>query len=258
MEIGFEGKTVIVTGAVRGIGRGIAHAFAARGATVHAWDILPDGLAETVATASPARGGSIVPTAVDVTDGAAVKAAVDTVEAASASGSVDVVVHAAGGVRGQSKTAIEDITDEAWHAIQAVNVDGAFHMARAVAPAMKRAGRGRIVVISSRAGLGVSLTGIQSYGTAKAAQIGLVRQLAHELGPFGITVNSVAPGFMPTSPDYVRQWDSYGPEGQKALIERTAMRRLGRPEDIAHAVMFFASDYADWVTGQTLPVSGSP
>lgn len=255
MEIGFEGCIVVVTGAVRGIGRGIAHAFAARGATVHALDILADGLDETVATAVPARGGSVRPVVVDVTDCAAVGAAVAAIEDG---GAVDVAVHSAGGVRGQGKQAVEDITPEQWRAIQAVNVDGAFHLAKAVAPAMKRAGRGRIVVISSRAGLAVSLTGIHSYGTAKAAQIGLVRQLAAELGPHGITVNSVAPGFMPTSPDYVRQWESYGPEGQKALIERTAMRRLGRPEDIAHAVMFLASDYASWITGQTLPVTGSP
>ncbi len=139
-----------------------------------------------------------------------------------------------------------------------MNVDGAFHIARAVAPGMKRAGRGRIVVISSRAGLGVSLTGIASYGTAKAAQIGLVRQLAAELGPFGITVNSVVPGFMPTSLDYVKQWESYSAERRKALIESIAMRRVGRPEDIANAVLFLASDKAGWITGQTLAVAGGP
>jgi 3-oxoacyl-[acyl-carrier protein] reductase len=86
----------------------------------------------------------------------------------------------------------------------------------------------------------------------------LVRQLALEFGPFGITVNSVAPGFLRTSPDYERQWASYGESGQQAFLERIAMRRMGTPEDIAHAVMFFASDYASWITGQVLPVMGSP
>jgi len=85
-----------------------------------------------------------------------------------------------------------------------------------------------------------------------------VRQLATELGPFGITVNTVAPGFLRTSPDYEPQWEGWGAEGQKAFVERIAMRRMGTPEDIAHAVMFLASDYASWITGQILPVMGSP
>ncbi|MBN8893159.1 MAG: SDR family oxidoreductase, partial [Rhodospirillales bacterium] len=83
-------------------------------------------------------------------------------------------------------------------------------------------------------------------------------QLGQELGPFGITVNAVAPGFQRTSPDYERQWQSYSPEQQAGLIGRTALRRPGEPADIAHAVMFFASDYAGFITGQTLSVSGSP
>ena len=123
---------------------------------------------------------------------------------------------------------------------------------------MKRNKKGRLIVISSRAGLGVSLTGVQSYGTAKAAQIGFVKQLSAELGQFGITVNSVAPGFMPTSPDYIKQWESYGAQGQATLVNSIAMRRVGKPEDIANATLFFASDLAEWVTGQTLAVTGGP
>ncbi len=179
-------------------------------------------------------------------------------QAASRTGAVDVLVHSAGGVRGQHRQPIESVSEAQWHAIQDANVGGAFLCTRAVVPGMKRVGSGRIVIISSRAGLGVSLTGIASYGTAKAAQIGLVRQLANELGPFGITVNSVAPGFMRTSPDYEEQWLSYSEQQRQAVRERVAMRREGRPEDIANAVMFFASQYAGWVTGQTLAVTGSP
>jgi 3-oxoacyl-[acyl-carrier protein] reductase len=121
---------------------------------------------------------------------------------------------------------------------------------------MKAARRGRIVTLSSGAGLGVSLTGIQAYASAKAAEIGLTRQLAHELGPWGITVNSVAPGFVRSNPSSERQWQSYGEAGQRAMVERIALRRLGTPADIAHAVLFLASDQAGWVSGQTLSVDG--
>lgn len=252
MEIQFAGQTVVVTGAARGIGGGIAEGFAARGAKVWACDLLADGLADLKSRAKPARGGAIEARTLDLGKSAEINALVDE------AGDIDVLVHVAGGVRGQSKKPVEEVSDQDWQAIQDGNLTGAFYAARAVVPAMKRRKAGRIIVISSRAGLGVSLTGIQSYATAKAAQIGLVRQLAHELGPFGITVNSVAPGFLRTSPDYERQWQSYGPEGQKAMIERVAMRRLGEPEDIAHAVMFLASPYASWITGQVLPVTGGP
>lgn len=256
MDIYFDGQTVIVTGAARGIGGGIAEGFVERGARVWACDVLEDGLAALKARARPARGGALETRKVDLTRSGEVDAFVG--EAERATGTVDVLVHVAGGVRGQSRRPVEKVTDEDWRAIYSVNVEGAFYASRAVVPGMKKKARGRIVVISSRAGLGVSLTGIQSYASAKAAQLGLVRQLAHELGPHGITVNSVAPGFLRTSPDYERQWQSYGPEGQKAMIERVAMRRLGEPRDIAHAVMFLASPYASWITGQVLPVTGGP
>jgi 3-oxoacyl-[acyl-carrier protein] reductase len=254
MNIEFSGKTAIVTGGAHGFGRAIAHAFAALGAHTWTCDVLADGLAETAAQASPAAGGHLETAQVDVTDRAAVGRFVDDI--VRATGRVDILVNNAGGVCGQVGQPIEAVTAEAWQVIFDVNVKGAFHFAQAVAPHMKAACAGRIINISSGAGLGVSLTGIQAYASAKAAQIGLTRQLAHELGPFGITVNNVAPGFVRSNPTTERQWQSYGAEGQQRLVERIALRRLGTPADIAHAVLFFASDYAAWITGQVLSVSG--
>lgn len=251
MNIQFDGQTVIVTGAAQGFGRAISLAFAARGAQVWACDVLEEGLAETQRLAGE---NTIQTRQLDVTDRAAVLALVE--EAHAASGRLDVLVNNAGGVLGQVGRPLEEVSESDWHAIFQVNVDGAFYLSQAAAPHMKAQGRGRIVNISSGAGLGVSLTGIQAYASAKAAQIGLTRQLAHELGPFGITVNNVAPGFVRSNPTTERQWQSYGEVGQQKLIEGIALKRLGSPDDIAHAVLFFASDFAGWVTGQVLSVDG--
>src|SRR4029078_4520184 len=125
---------------------------------------------------------------------------------------------------------------------------GAFYLSQAVAPGMKAAQRGRIVNISSGAGVCISLTAIQAYASAKAALIGLTRQLAHELGTWQITVNCIAPGFVRSNPTTERQWESYGPEGQQALIDRIALKRLGTPHDISYGVLFFASEYAGWIS----------
>jgi 3-oxoacyl-[acyl-carrier protein] reductase len=252
VHIEFSDKRVIVAGAARGIGRAIVTAFAARGAAVWAGDLL----AEELAPLAGSSGSGVVHTArLDVTDPASIERLVAT---AAGDGAVDILVYVAGGVRGQTAQPIEGVAPQDWGAIVDANLTGAFLCARAVAPTMKRARRGRIVTISSRAGLVTSLTGIASYAAAKHGQVGLVKQLAQELGPFGINVNSVAPGFMATSPDYERQWASYSPERRAALEQGIAMRRMGTPDDIAYAVMFLASDYASWITGQTLPVTGSP
>jgi 3-oxoacyl-[acyl-carrier protein] reductase len=244
MQIRFDGKTVIVAGAARGIGRAIARAFAADGADVIACDRL---------VAEIESGDRIKALPVDVTD----PNSIDKVVAA-AGGRVDVLAYVAGGVLGQSPKPLEQVTAEEFTGIVDVNLKGCFLFAKAVAPGMKQAGGGRIVTISSRAGLATSLTGIQAYASAKHGQVGLVKQLAQELGPFGITVNSVAPGFMATSPDYERQWNSYSEAFRNSFADRIAMRRMGKPEDIADAVLFLASDRASWITGQTLPVTGSP
>ena len=251
MLIRFDGRKVVVAGAARGIGQAIARAFAADGAEVFACDLLVDALGPLQGAVE--GGGSIEALAVEVTDEASIGKVV-----AATGGQVDVLVYVAGGVRGQRPKPLEEVSAEDFDDVVDVNLKGAFLFAKAVAPGMKAKGSGRIITISSRAGLATSLTGIQSYAAAKHGQIGLVKQLAQELGPFGITVNSVAPGFMATSPDYERQWNSYSPEFRGNFAKTIAMRRMGRPEDIADAVIFLASDYASWITGQTLPVIGSP
>lgn len=253
MNIEFRDKTVIVTGAAHGFGRAIALAFAERGARVWACDVLADEVAETAALATTA-GGQCQARVVDVGHHGAVHAFVAAVLAAT--GQLHILVNNAGGVLGQVGRPLEQVTPQEWQSIFDVNTSAVFYFAQAVAPSMKAARYGRIINISSGAGLGVSLTGIQAYASAKAAQIGLTRQLAHELGPWGITVNNIAPGFVRSNPTTERQWESYGPDGQRALVERVALKRLGTPNDIAHGVLFLASDYAGWISGQVLSIDG--
>lgn len=242
MQISFEGRRALVTGAAQGIGRAIAAALAEAGAAVVCTDLDVTALA-----AVPGRPEIA---ACDLTRRDEIQGLV------AEHGPFDVLVHSAGGVCGQVGRPLEAVEEADWDAIVGINMKAAFFLAQAVAPGMKAAGFGRIVLISSGAGLGVSLTGIQAYAAAKAGEIGLTRQLAHELGPFGITVNSVAPGFVRSNPSSERQWQSYGEAGQRAMLERIATRRLGTPEDIAAAVLFLASAQASWVSGQTLSVDG--
>ena len=253
MNIGFAGRTVVVTGAAHGFGRAICRAFSERGATVWACDVIDSELDETRRVCEQA-GGACAVRRVDVRDRDAVGRFV--AEASASAGQVHVLVNNAGGVLGQVGRLLEDVAPAEWQAIFDVNTTGAFFLSQAVAPGMKANRYGRIVNISSGAGLGVSLTGIQAYAAAKAAQIGLTRQLAHELGPFGVTVNNIAPGFVRSNPTTEAQWASYGEAGQRALVERIALRRLGTPEDIAWGVLFFASDHAGWITGQVLSIDG--
>lgn len=246
MQVSIANRVFAVTGAAQGIGAAIVASLAEAGATVAAIDIDTDGLTRIAghATTHAADLGS--------RDGA--RAAIAQVEARH--GHIDGLVTAAGGVRGQAGRPIEEISENDWHAIFAANVDAAMWCAQAAAPGMKARGWGRVVTISSGAGLRPSLTGIQAYASAKHALVGLTRQLALELGPHGVTVNSVAPGFILSNPATERQWEAFGAGRQKQVVQGIHMRRLGRSQDIADAVTFLASDRAGWITGQVLSVDG--
>src|SRR5213592_3508680 len=205
-----SGKVALVTGTAHGIGTAIADGLEEDGAKVHRVD------RDTADLSDPAQVANLV----------------------ARLGRIDVLVNNAGGVAGQVGKPLDQVTDDEWRAIVDANLTSAFLCTRAVIPAMKAARAGWIVTISSGAGRSVSLTGIQAYASAKAAQIAFTRQTAHELGRFGITVNSIAPGFVLSNPTSIAQFESYGEEGRRAVLDRIALRRLGEPEDIAEGVVF--------------------
>ncbi len=239
----------VVTGAAQGIGRAIAHRLLESGARVVAVDIDTEGL-ERLEGHEPALYRLPAELGNRASAGQAIA------HAAERLGGLDGLVTAAGGVRGQVGRPLEEIDEADFAEIMDANLASALWCAQATLPHLKAAGEGRIVTISSGAGLRPSLTGIQAYASAKHALVGLTRQLALELGPAGITVNSVAPGFVLSNPSTERQWEAFGPERQRQILEGTHMRRLGTADDIASAVLFLLSRQASWITGQILSVDG--
>ncbi|MEM6889882.1 MAG: SDR family NAD(P)-dependent oxidoreductase [Paracoccaceae bacterium] len=241
-------RIALVTGVVGGIGAAIAARLVGKGAKVIVSDLPGDALQEAASRLD------LSARAADLGDPASVSEM--HAQLVAEHGAPDILVNAAGGVRGQVGTPLEEVRPEAWHQIFAANVDSALYLCQALAPAMKQSGWGRIVTISSGAGLRPSLTGIHAYTAAKHALVGLTKQLSLELAPHGVTVNSIAPGFVLSNSATQRQWAAYGPEGQAQLVSRIHTRRLGQPEDIAAAAAFLTSQEAGWITAQVLSVDG--
>lgn len=245
-----QGRRVIVTGAGGGIGRATAIVFAQHGAQVGLCDI-DDAAGEATAEMVVSGGGNAMYVSADVSDPGAVERFVSRV--AERFGGVDILINNAG--MGGSGARLAEISEAEWHRILSVNVDGHFYCCKCVLPHMLHAGGGAIVNTSSV--LAVStLPGTLTYATSKAALIGFTKELAHELGPSRIRVNCLLPG----STDTAMMWRGVRPEDRSAVETEVAnaqpLRRFARPEEIARAALFLASDDASFITGAILAVDG--
>ena len=238
-----QDKVAIITGAARGIGQGAAEVFCREGATVIIWDLLDEG--ETTAHTLRDAGHRCDFIRVSTTDVPAIEAA--TREVFDRYGRIDILINNAGITR--DKTLLKMSFLE-WQQVIDVNLTGVFNCTKVVAPYMVEQKYGRIICTSSINGVHGAF-GQTNYAAAKAGIIGMVRSWAKELGPKGITANAVAPGFIQTAmtdamPDAVRE----------AAVATIPVRRIGKPEDIANAYLFLASDEASFVNGHVLAVNG--
>jgi 2-hydroxycyclohexanecarboxyl-CoA dehydrogenase len=238
------GKVVLVTGAARGIGAGIARAAVEAGAAVALCDVAEEAARET----ATALGRGALALRMDVSDARSVRAAV--AEAEARLGPLDVLVNNAGiDVIGP----FADSHEDTWERLWAVNLKGTLLATRAVLDGMIARERGRIVNIGSDAGR-VGSSGEAVYSATKGGIIAFSKTLAREVARHGITVNCVCPG--PTDTALFEQLRDYDEKLHASLARAIPLRRLGRPEDVAAAVVFLASDAAAYITGQTLSVSG--
>ncbi len=242
----FKDRAAIVTGGARGVGRAIVLALVAEGARVAIVDVdrgEGESLAEKVAGDD---GAEAIAIRCDITNNSEVQEMVSQVH--KTFGRIDVLVNNAGIIR---RGTIETVTEEDWDRVITVNLKGTFLCAKACVPIMKRQGYGKIINISSIAGKMGDITSAPGYGPSKAGIDALTKTLARQLAGYGINVNAVAPHAIAT--EMSAQWSD---EKRKEIIASIPLGRLGRPEDVAAAAVFLASDEASFITGEILDVNG--
>ncbi len=250
----FERKIALITAAASGIGRAAAGIIAAEGGTVALVDTDKARLDSAVAAIQGAGGHAHAHRA-DALDPDQVGAVVEAV--VREAGRIDVLINAVGGstIVPRPAATVDELTFAEWQRLIAFNLEGTFLFCHAVAPVMKRQGSGKIVNISSIAGRGLSASSSSAYAAAKGGIIAFTRKLAHELGPFGITVNAIAPSL--TLTERIRpRWEQRTADEQAQEVARTPLRRVAEAADQARVICFLASSDADFVTGVTIDVTG--
>jgi 3-oxoacyl-[acyl-carrier protein] reductase len=247
-----DGRVALITGAASGIGAATARVFAQAGASVALAWYPPDGHDIGPVQDAISRGGGRCLTAqVDVRQTRDVDAIVD--RAVAEFGRLDIVVANAGIAR---KVPLDQLDDDAWTTVLDVNLNGAWRCFRAALPHMRRAGFGRLLATSSVAGTVSSWPSLPHYTASKAGLVGMIRTLAVEYGPDGITANAVAPGVIDT-PQANDPVNSLGPDGVRATGAKVPVRRVGTPEDIAYLYQYLASEQAGYVSGQLIVADGA-
>jgi NAD(P)-dependent dehydrogenase (short-subunit alcohol dehydrogenase family) len=240
-------KVAVITGGGGALGAGIAQGVAQAGAAVVIADVKEEA-AQQVASHIQSEGGRALAVACDVADSASVAAMVE--QAVATFGGVDILVNNAAIYPARPWT---EISEAEWDRVFAVNIKGYYLCARAVYPSMKARGGGAIINISSITFFLGKWDRLLDYVSTKGAVVGFTKALARELGPEGIRVNCIAPGAFPTDAEKIHP----DPEGyNRFVLENQAIKRRGTPMDMAKAVLFFASDLSDFVTGQSLLVDG--